>query len=426
MEHSAELLFLGVSATAAVLLCGGGGQRRRKHPRHASIPPCSRRGLVPKLLLIGAALVLFVRYLVPHAADIWRSEVSELCGEFAPDAAAAADPSRIFQSCAVSSAPSWTRRYEAHFGADALKWNTQVLGGTAVHTQLIAQCEAEGSRACAAASQPASTGRGFLFFEGPVDGFNAHLLHVVAMANVAMVLKRKLVLPVFWEERQLERDGSGATANGPFPFRDYFDVAAIAARLGPSVVAPEDFACRCARTLDLRVENRVPRRRRAKLVAGAAQRWTRDFFQPLAAAQRCSGAEADAGAATPAVDASTAALLAQRDADGRLEYPCVGLADADAAALTAIDLEGGTRVEHLLAAQALGAQRAKSFLHPDALRIFAALRSARAVRDMTTALFDEGALPSPLLALHGELYFMYRYISRESCSQFDSLPLTSF
>ena len=40
--------------------------------------------------------------------------------------------------------------YTYHFGADALKWNTQVLGGTAVHTQLIAQCEAEGSRACAA------------------------------------------------------------------------------------------------------------------------------------------------------------------------------------------------------------------------------------------------------------------------------------
>jgi hypothetical protein len=28
-------------------------------------------------------------------------------------------------------------------------------------------------------------------------------------------------------------------------------------------------------------------------------------------------------------------------------------------------------------------------------------------------------------AAGGELYFMYRYISRESCSQFDSLPLTS-
>jgi hypothetical protein len=36
-----------------------------------------------------------------------------------------------------------------------------------------------------------------------------------------------------------------------------------------------------------------------------------------------------------------------------------------------------------------------------------------------------GAAHSASLAADGELSFMYRYISRESCSQFDSLPLTS-
>ena len=403
MEHTAELLGFGVASTAIVLLCTGNGGRRRKLPRHASLSPCARRRVVPKLLLLGAALCLCLRYAaVLGAADGWRRQALELCSEFAPDAAAAAVPSRIYQSCATPSAPedAWSRQYEAQFGVDALKWNTNEVGGTPAHTKLIAQCEAQGSSACAAAAHPAGADRGFLYFEGPVDGFNAHLLHVVAMANVAATLNRRLVLPVFWEERQLERDGSGAAATGPFPFRDYFDVDALAAQLGRRVITPEDFACRCARTLDLHVETLAPPRRRAKHVAGAAQRWTRDFFKPLSAAQRCAGVGAAAGAGTPSADASTAALLAQRGADGHLVYPCVGLANADAAALTAIDLEGGVRVERLLAAQARGARRTESFLHPDALRIFAALRGARAVRDITTALFDAHALPSPLLALH--------------------------
>jgi hypothetical protein len=38
---------------------------------------------------------------------------------------------------------------------------------------------------------------------------------------------------------------------------------------------------------------------------------------------------------------------------------------------------------------------------------------------------EEDGLEEMVATCTGELYFMYRYISRESCSQFDSLPLTS-
>ena len=43
--------------------------------------------------------------------------------------------------------------------------------------------------------------------------------------------------------------------------------------------------------------------------------------------------------------------------------------------------------------------------------------------DLLVGLFPEALVPTPGGA--SELSFMYRYILRESCSQFDSLPLTS-
>jgi hypothetical protein len=41
------------------------------------------------------------------------------------------------------------------------------------------------------------------------------------------------------------------------------------------------------------------------------------------------------------------------------------------------------------------------------------------------AFVKVASLPLARRLANGELYFMYRYISHESCSHFDSLPLTS-
>ena len=46
-------------------------------------------------------------------------------------------------------------------------------------------------------------------------------------------------------------------------------------------------------------------------------------------------------------------------------------------------------------------------------------------REIISNLAKAAGLATMIATMRGEFSFMYRYILRESCSQFDSLPLTS-
>lgn len=409
----------GVVATAAALVgCPTRRLRRRRDERSA---PCfrGRRTTIATILVATMVLALCavaVRAVIISGGEAW-------CGDVAVESwTGEARSVQCVDQHSIAAAPPWTSRYEAKYGDEALRWHTAVEHGSRAGTHVIAQCS-NGDACGAARANDASSG--YVFVEGRVDGFNAHLLRVVAMLHIAALLQRRLVLPVLWESRQMDSaaatgtrsggggGGGGASAAGPFPFADYFDVSALSTLDdAPPPVAPDEFMCRCSGVLDVLVQAPLEsvwggaaearwngRRGRA---AGAAQRWARDFMQPLRAAHRCVSGAPSAASAQALLGERTAALLAQRRPDsGGFVHLCVGLSDFDAMASTALFLAGGERMERLLKAQAQQNRRVRSFLHPDALRIFAALRSSRAVLAATNALFASGALPTaPMVALH--------------------------